>query len=698
MQKRAWEEDDPATPPQRRPRQQDWESDSSDGEGFPDHADSSSDSEAEAEPETMLLRTLLDLLFLRVLNARQFCVVLYWCGRCGLAALAQFGKPPGAESHHYQRHLESKLGVVFNDRGRFYNLNVPGKLKQTGGRHVNDMTMSAVWEEIDTDMRADPSSRMRVEEYLNDDLAPPSHPTHPVVLRHAPYLVALYDLFIDGVPYSLTDSVIGIWIIIAHTGKRHLVGAIRKKLICDCGCRGWCSFFPVFSFLHFVTGILANGIRPFCRHDELPWGPDEAIIASRGGEALLFPWAMGRIKGDWAEYAGTFGFPNWRDALRPCFCCLATVWNMHVRSMISIGNLPWRINGESDYFEACDRCEIDLVLSRPDHALLVPLLKFDEMKNGNRGLCLTADLVLQGIELQTGDRVEPSRQLPDVDAIRHISVFPASVLMWRCSRETLARHRCPVFDEHLGVAPHRSLTVDALHCLFLCAIKVTISYVVWFVLLYGVFGQIGSEDEQLSTATSAMKTHFFNWYRARHQQNPEETLTKPVDLSRKTFSDKENRTCKYKGSESWTLLLFLRFLLSTFIDRLPSDGPRILEMVSQRCSMVELLKRSPNRLSDEAINEWFGYYGRFFLLSDHLPELAIPKRHLWTHALDRLLDHGNPWNYSCWYDEHLNKVLKMATRNVSQATFEKSLLQRMRYILSGEAKKYEQSKWSRPKL
>ena len=243
MQKRAWEEDDPATPPQRRPRQHDWESDSNDGEGFPDHADSSSDSEAEAEPETMLLRTLMDLLFLRVLNARQFCVVLYWCGRCGLAALAQFGRAPGAKSHHYQRHLESKLGVVFNDRGRFYNLKAPGKLKQTGGRHVNDMTMSAVWEEIDTDMRADPSSRMRVEEYLNDDLAPPSNPTHPVVLRHAPYLVALYDLFIDGVPYSLTDSVIGIWIIIAHTGKRHLVGAIRKKLICDGGCRGWCSFF-----------------------------------------------------------------------------------------------------------------------------------------------------------------------------------------------------------------------------------------------------------------------------------------------------------------------------------------------------------------------------------------------------------------------------------------------------------------------
>ena len=327
-----------------------------------------------------------------------------------------------------------------------------------------------------------------------------------------------------------------------------------------------------------------------------------------------------------------------------------------------------------------------------------PTFEVRQKENGNQGLCLTADLVLQGIELQTGDRVEPSRQLPDVDAIRHITVFPAPVLMWRCSRETLARHRCPVFDEHLGVTPHRSLTMDVLHCLFLGVIKVTISYVVWFVFLSGVFGRIGSEDEQLSTATSAMKTHFFNLYRTRHQQHPEETLTKPADLSRKTFGDKENRTCKYKGSESWTFLLFLRFLLSTFIDRLPSDGPRILEMVSQLWSMVELLKRSPNRLSDDAINECFGYYGRFLLLSDHLPELAIPKRHLWIHALDRLLDHGNPWNYSCWYDEHLNKVLKMATRNVSQATFENSLLQRMRYILSGEAKKYEQSKWSRPKV
>ena len=42
---------------------------------------------------------------------------------------------------------------------------------------------------------------------------------------------------------------------------------------------------------------------------------------------------------------------------------------------------------------------------------------------------------------------------------------------------------------------------------------------------------------------------------------------------------------------------------------------------------------------------------------------------------------GNPNIYSNWIDEDLNKTLKACCKNVSQATFEASVLLKMREIL-----------------
>ncbi len=60
----------------------------------------------------------------------------------------------------------------------------------------------------------------------------------------------------------------------------------------------------------------------------------------------------------------------------------------------------------------------------------------------------------------------------------------------------------------------------------------------------------------------------------------------------------------------------------------------------------------------------------------------IPKHHLCLHLIYNLPLHGNPMWYANWRDESLNKVLKACCRNVSQRTFEVSLLLRMRELIS----------------
>ena len=59
----------------------------------------------------------------------------------------------------------------------------------------------------------------------------------------------------------------------------------------------------------------------------------------------------------------------------------------------------------------------------------------------------------------------------------------------------------------------------------------------------------------------------------------------------------------------------------------------------------------------------------------------VPKHHVIFHPLQQTMDKGNPWFYSAWLDESLNKQLKNACKHASQMTFESTLLMKMREIL-----------------
>jgi len=67
--------------------------------------------------------------------------------------------------------------------------------------------------------------------------------------------------------------------------------------------------------------------------------------------------------------------------------------------------------------------------------------------------------------LQPLDRIEPSSSVSDVGDLDTLSVFPVEVTFWRPANETLARHRCPLFDPNLGFEPCVCLTFDLLHAL-----------------------------------------------------------------------------------------------------------------------------------------------------------------------------------------------------------------------------------------
>ena len=73
----------------------------------------------------------------------------------------------------------------------------------------------------------------------------------------------------------------------------------------------------------------------------------------------------------------------------------------------------------------------------------------------------------------------------------------------------------------------------------------------------------------------------------------------------------------------------------------------------------------------------------FCAATSGMEALHTPKRHAMGHMICSTPLKGNPRCYSNWLDESLNRLLKKACRQLSQATFEQTLLLTMPRLLEG---------------
>ena len=89
-----------------------WEVES-DGGGTTSGSDSESDKDE--DPALSFVRVMIDLLIGRSLNARQFCLLMYYAGKAGIPSASKHGLKPGSPSGHYQRHVRTSVGCEFND-------------------------------------------------------------------------------------------------------------------------------------------------------------------------------------------------------------------------------------------------------------------------------------------------------------------------------------------------------------------------------------------------------------------------------------------------------------------------------------------------------------------------------------------------------------------------------------------------------
>ena len=338
----------------------------------------SDDDTRRATPADELISYCRILLLSRTITYKDLCIIMWWAGKAGVHEAVRLGHNPDAPSGHFARHVKATLGV-FNETEHMYQFDIPGHAKADLSRSLHSVTTFAPHELLASDVVASPSLRVQLDEAVADHQLPLAYYTHPVVQASADARVWPISIFIDGVPYSHTDSVVGWWLVNMVSGQRYLFACLRKRTVCKCGCRGWCSFYAMLRYVAWCLAALAEGTWPARRHDRKPWQPTDEARATKAGTPLGVKAALIHIKGDWMEFATTLGLPSWNDGLRPCFACNADRDSFH--TSLGAGPLvfPFRENQEGDYELACQRCEFYVVI--PDqgtHRQIRGLLVYDK--------------------------------------------------------------------------------------------------------------------------------------------------------------------------------------------------------------------------------------------------------------------------------------------------------------------------------
>ena len=559
----------------------------------------------------MFLDQMLGLYFNSTISAEKLCTTCYYAGLGGMPeSVSRLGFRPGAPSGHYQRYLDRVLEFS-KHRTKIYQLEVCGQRKSDISRTSYSLPIMPLHEIVQEDIEADPAMGIKLDEAVADGL-PPSFHRHVVTQAHDGRAVPL-ALYMDALPYTLTDSVWGIWVINILTGVRRLVAAVRKRLFCRCGCRGWCTVYPVLLSLRWSLKALAEGVYPSQRHDSSAWLASDEYRKGLAGRPMRFPCCLVQLKGDWDEFCGHLGFPTWKSSTRPCFLCAGSGPELYHPRGVSLHECPWPLNTDDDYEAAISRCEIWVTLSAEDHSRVRRALHYDRRPNGSHGRCLTKPLADLGLD--TGDRLEPFPGLLDIgDGFDLLQGFPREVLFWRPRNLTVCTHRCPLFGRDFGVTPVSSIALDTLHTLNLGVMQVWCRHSLWRLLNSAAWGAFEpTEVDKLHTAVLCLRGELQAWHQQRAQSFPDESLTRLADITVKMIGTAAEPKLKLKGAETWTVLLFLLDMLQKYAGQVGAQQGQLVD--AGRCLERLVLVMRQNRT----------YTLNLGVRQEHQPETCTPR-------------------------------------------------------------------------
>ena len=290
----------------------------------------------EKEEAGKRLRTrLITMHIKKEMSAKDVCLIAYGITEAGGVGLSDLAMgPTRCNDSNFAQHLKLILGREFQDNDLYY-AEVPLVLKKGCARErvsiPFNLPTESTFEFLNLDL-----------ETMSDDWTTPigeageeeisleyseAYREHPVVQRG---LAAGYhrsrirpgSLYWDGVRYTKNDNFEGVFYQDLLSGHRTLIVVLRSTDFCQCGCKGWCTWFAIH---HVIASDLKNGAAGLfmvTRHEGKPFNTTtDRLRASRVGRSLGFLQPMSELRADWPALAKPF--PSQHIQVLLCVgCCV----------------------------------------------------------------------------------------------------------------------------------------------------------------------------------------------------------------------------------------------------------------------------------------------------------------------------------------------------------------------------------------
>jgi len=637
-----------------------------------DGADPDDSDVEEIDPEdagAQLLDLLVDLKVQGKLSATNCCLISFWAARAGAAGgVQQLGKAPGASSGHYSSHFDKVIGHRESEKDLLW-VDIPCYRPFDAGRYVRQVPVFPPHEILAEECAGDKGLIRQLKGSVDAGEWPPCYHSHPVVQQAKPAIAIPIAIYIDGIQFTRRDNILGVFCNNLATGVHHLVAVLRKSWMCRCGCRGWCSLYPLLETISWSLKAAARGVYP----DAGPFGDLDPVRKEFSNSPLGLVAACLFLKADWAEYAHTLGFFTWSSKRRPCVFCDCNGQPWVTSTGFDAISWPWNLTSFEQYKAACVVCERWVnIRTKAELDLVRGLLFFDKRKAGVRGRCLQADIADLG--LLKGDRLEVHLGMPDVCGLEALQA-PCRLLFWRESSETLTHRRCPLFDDTvIHLIPETTFALDWLHLLSLGVFQTYIGIVVNLLLEHDCWKtRERTEDSISAMSVRLLAAELEAWYRSESGKH----ATKIDGLKASMFGTRARPQCSLRGAETNGLLEFLVAIALPKFSGIPNHAD-VLSAGVCLTSILQLIRANSRMFTVRQVQTFTDCVKRYIDLCQKLEWAAKPKDHNLMHMAQRILIMGSPALYGNWFDETLNKELKGIAAKAHATVWEPRILSEFR--------------------
>ena len=611
-----------------------------------------------------LRRHLMDRYKHGKLTARSLCTIAWHATRAGAKGIEDLALDPS--SSNAAAHVRRAVGA--RAKSTFYWFDLPLWDHKEEERLLFSFPICLPHEEFASLYKLSPSD-FHVEECEDVFDLPPQYYTHEVYQEHQ-HMACPIGYFSDAVPHTNRDSFFAYYWSNSLTGKRHLICSVRKKDVCQCGCKGHCTMGGLLRVIAWSFAVLARGEHPEVRHDGTPFAEDDHRLLLRGT-----PLAQGRVgalvemRADLLEIVQACGFKTWQNIDSPCFACMTNrdALFSFPASMDSADD-SWQDRTAASH-QAAIMASIRKRMVNTEEEM-VQLREAMSCDGGFGGLALDKDY--PALDLQKGFRLMEEGPVTDIHNLKDLAL-PAVLTFFDSKGAAVLNHVCPLLISVPGFSIEH-IALDAMHILDLGVTQYLVGAVLARLVSNNFVGSTARYKERRNLDNiiglrRRMKTYYLNTTRERGRMTEVGRLTLPM-LSMGTkkkkdgTSTKSHPRLKAKAAETRHLLPMLSQIIAENPGKMGAGAVHLTICVREMNLFYRTMHDSPRQMSPDALRVLESSMSRFLTHWTAWGGHVVFKHHMAWHLAQRARRHGNPRYYWTYADEGENRVMSSVAKSL----------------------------------